>query len=247
VVAKRVGILAYGLAGYALGGLTVPVMLLFFGGWGLPRTVDRGPSTSPRGAVVVDLALVSIFAIQHSAMARPAVKRRLPTLGERTTYVVASCTAMILLMVAWRPVGPVLWELGGAVRTFAAGGFALGFFVTYWATFTLGHTELLGLRQAWRSAVYGDGASPPPPELRVRGLYTLVRHPLMTGLLLCLWCAPALTAGRLLLASTLSTYILIGTRYEERDLRVTFGPTYATRVDGVPAFAPRLARRRSAR
>jgi protein-S-isoprenylcysteine O-methyltransferase Ste14 len=237
-MAKRLGVLGYGLVGYAVAGATVPVMLLFFGGWWLPRTVDRGPSTSTAAAVALDLAAISIFALQHSLMARPVVKRRLPSLCERTTYVGASCASIILLLATWRPIGPVVWELGGAARAVAAGGFVLGFLLSYWAAFTLGHTELLGLRQAWRCAAEGDEAGTSPPQLRVRGIYTLVRHPLMSGLLLCLWCAPTFTTGRLLLASAMSLYIVIGTRYEERDLRARFGPTYDARVAVVPAFAP---------
>ena len=238
-MAKRLGVLAYASVGYAAAGVIVPVMLLFFGGWWLPRTVDRGPSTSTVSAVAIDLAAMSIFALQHSVMARPAVKRRLPASCERTTYVAGSCASIILLLIVWRPIGPVVWDLDGAARVVAANGFVLGFVVTYWATFTLGHTELLGLRQAWRWAVEGDDGGTPPAQLRVRGIYTVVRHPLMSGLLLCLWCAPTFTVGRLLLASAMTLYIFIGTHYEERDLRAVFGPAYDARVSTASPPSPR--------
>jgi protein-S-isoprenylcysteine O-methyltransferase Ste14 len=233
---------AYAFAGYATAGIIVPLMLLFCGGWWLPRTVDRGSSTAVALAVPIDLALLALFGLQHSLMAREPVKRRLasvlPAALERTTFVFASCLAIVVLMVSWRPIDATIWRVDGGWVVPIAGGFWLGVAIVYIATFTIGHAELLGLRQAWRHVVDDPGGA--APCLRVRGIYSMVRHPLMTGLLLCFWCASTLTAGHLLLAAGMTTYIVIGTHFEERDLACDFAATYGAYRRRVPAFVPAL-------
>lgn len=245
--ARLVPLLA-AVAGYAFTGLTVPLMLLFAGGWWLPKTVDRSPwghwATWP--AVAVDAAVLALFGLQHSAMARPAVKawlgRRVPAGLERTSYVVAASLALWAAALAWQPLPHVVWSTGGPARTAMAAGFWTGFALVYAAALLLDHFHLLGLRQACRAYVTRE-PDPTADRLQVHGPYRLVRHPLMTGLLLCFWCASSATAGHVLWAGGLTGYILLGTFLEERDLVARFGASYRAYAAQVPAFFPSPRRR----
>jgi methanethiol S-methyltransferase len=211
----------------------------------VPRTVDRPHRTTPGVAVAVDLALLLLFAVQHSVMARPAVKawlrRRVPTSLERTTYVLATDVCLVLLLVLWQPFGGDVWDVHGVAAAALWVLCGAGWLLAVTATFAVDHLELTGLRQA--------GWAPPRPflpagELEVGGLYAVVRHPLMTGLLLAFWATPHLGASHLLFAAAATGYIAVGVRFEERDLRRTFGAAYDTYAARVPALVPRLRARR---
>jgi len=241
---RRLLPLAVAASGYAFAGVTVPLLLLFSGGWWLPKTVDAGTRLSAGPAVAVDVLLVSVFGLQHSGMARPAVKaffaRYVADSLERTLYVVTASLAVWLLCLAWQPVPKLLWSPGGVLARALDVGFWVGLALVYAATMLLGHTHLLGLRQAYRCYVTrtpeanSDG-------LRVHGPYRLVRHPLMTGLLLVFWCTSTLTVGHLLWATGLTSYIMLGTLLEERDLLRRFGGAYGAYAARVPAFFPSLS------
>lgn len=228
-------------AGYAFAGVTVPLLLLFAGGWWLPKTVDSGPRAATGIAVVIDMLLLALFGLQHSGMARPRFKafvtRLVPEALERTVYVVMASLAVWLLCLGWQPLPQRLWSADGIVGAVLDAGFWLGVVLVYAATFLLNHFHLLGLSQAYHR--YGTRTPDVSSEqLRVRGPYRLVRHPLMTGLLLCFWCASTFTVGHLLWASGLTGYILLGTLLEERDLIARFGAAYRTYATRVPAFFP---------
>ena len=213
----------------------------------VPRTVDGPGRTSTPVAITVDLGLLLLFAVQHSAMARPQVKRwlrrRVPAVLERTTYVLATNACLLLLLAFWQPWGGPLWHAGGATAVLLWTLCATGWVLALASTFAVDHLELVGLRQAgWVAA--GDPAG---PGMQVRGLHAFVRHPLMTGLLLAFWATPHLGAPHLLFAVCASAYIAVGIRFEERDLRRTFGPAYDDYAARVPALVPTVptARRRS--
>jgi protein-S-isoprenylcysteine O-methyltransferase Ste14 len=243
--------IAYAVAAYALFLATMLAAIAFVLDLGLPWSVDApAAGGSAIAAVAADHALVLGFGLQHSAMARPAFKRawlrvvRAPV--ERATYVLASSLALGLVIVAWRPLPGALWDVrgtqaGAALLAAGAGGWLL----LVAASFLVSHWELFGLAQAWRGVGELDaGAGGAPPELSERGLYRVVRHPIMLGFLVAFWCAPRMTAGHLLFASACTAYIAAGTRLEERDLLARFGVAYARYRERVPMLLPRPWRRR---
>ncbi|PXX71785.1 protein-S-isoprenylcysteine O-methyltransferase Ste14 [Nocardia tenerifensis] len=232
-------LLAFAVYGFA--GLTVPLMLLFAGGWWLPKTVDRGPHLPTLPSIVIDVLLLALFGLQHSGMARPSFKafitRWVPEALERTVYIVMVCSVVWVIMLAWQPLPQQVWATTGTARTVLDAGFWLGFVLVYAATILLNHFYLLGISQAYRQYVtrVPDATV---DQLQVHGPYRLVRHPLMTGLLLSFWFAGTMTAGHLLWAVGLTGYILLGTFLEERDLIARFGAAYRAYAAEVPAFFP---------
>ncbi|WP_280342887.1 methyltransferase family protein [Nocardia abscessus] len=228
-------------AGYAFTGVTVPLFLLFAGGWWLPKTVDDGPHLPTGPSVVIDVLLLALFGLQHSGMARPSFKafvtRWVPEALERTVYVVMASLAVWVLCLGWQPLPHQIWSADGIVGTVLDAAFWLGFALVYAATLLLDHFYLLGLDQAYRHYVI-QVPDATADRLQVHGPYRLVRHPLMTGLLFSFWCASTLTAGHLLWAVGLTGYILLGTILEERDLLARFGAAYRAYASQVPAFFP---------
>ncbi len=226
--------------------------VLFLAGGVVPRTVDGPPRTNAAAAITVDLALLLVFAVQHSAMARPQVKawlrRRIPAALERTSYVLATDICLVLLLVLWQPWGGQVWHVQGTASLVLWSLCAAGWLLAITATFAVDHLELTGLRQAGWAA---PREAPRSNELEVGGLHAIVRHPLMTGLLLAFWATPQMGASHVLFAVAGTGYIAIGIRFEERDLRRTFGAAYDAYAARVPGLLPRLPvrtrRRRSAR
>lgn len=209
---------------------------------GVPRTVDGSHRVSATCAIATDLGLLLLFAAQHSVMARRGFKTRLrvPAVLERSVYVIATDLVLALLLACWQPFGGQVWQVDGPT----SGGFwllfAAGWVLAVAATFSVDHYELAGLRQAgWLTR----SSTPSAGGLQVSGLHAFVRHPLMTGLLVAVWATPHLGASHLLFALGASSYIWIGTRFEERDLRRAFGPAYDDYASRVPAVLPRLTAR----
>jgi protein-S-isoprenylcysteine O-methyltransferase Ste14 len=227
---------AYGLCCYALAGAAVPYLLCFAAGWLVPVTVDSGEPGNAALSIAVDLALLALFGLQHSWMARSSTKkflsRFLPAELERSTYVLFTSLALIALFLLWRPLPATVWHWERA-RWAAAALFALGAAVVYASAFALDHFRLLGLTQAWFGPPLEEGAA-----FAASGIYRFVRHPLMTGLLLAFWSTHEMTAGHLLFATGMTAYIFIGTRCEERDLARRFGDRYAAYRAATPAFLP---------
>ena len=205
----------------------------------VPWTVDGPERMSTAPAVGIDLALLLLFAVQHSVMARRQVKswlsRRIPKPLERTSYVLATDICLALLLVLWQPWGGQIWDVGGAVAVVVWSLFALGWVLAIIATFAVDHLELVGLRQAGWAAPRDPGLT---SGLSVRGLHAVVRHPLMTGLLVAFWATPQMGASHLLFALASTGYIAVGIRFEERDLRRTFGASYDVYAARVPALLP---------
>jgi methanethiol S-methyltransferase len=214
----------------------------------VPWTVDAPVRSTTTRAVAVDLALLLLFAVQHSVMARRQVKswlrRRIPTALERTSYVLATDICLVLLLVLWQPWGEQIWYVDGVVAVILWSLFAAGWVLAITATFAIDHLELVGLRQAGWAAARNSG---PTSDLYVGGLYAVVRHPLMTGLVLAFWVTPRMGASHLLFALAATGYIAVGIMFEERDLRRTFGASYDDYAARVPALLPRLPIRRTPR
>lgn len=195
--------------------------------WPLP-TVDYGGSIETSwAAAVVDVALVTLFGLQHSLMARPWFKRgvtgRMPEAFQRCTYVHMANLALFALIAFWQPIPVELWRI-------ASGGdlawvlFALGWIVLFLGAWSFGMGELLGLAQMHR---WARGLPPERHRLKTGGMYRWLRHPMYLGVLTVLWATPRMTVGHALLALGLTGYVLIAMRYEERDLRLRFGAGYA--------------------
>jgi protein-S-isoprenylcysteine O-methyltransferase Ste14 len=231
------------LSAIAWAGFLVVVLwaIAFLAGVVVPRTVDDPARTTSGHAVAVDLALLGLFAVQHSLMARRGVKawlrRRIPASLERTTYVLATDICLALLLVLWQPWGGQVWDVNGAEAAVVWSLFAAGWLLAITATFAVDHLELTGLRQAGWAA---PRDSAPTTELHIGGLHAIVRHPLMTGMVLAFWATPDMSASHLLFALASTAYIAVGIRFEERDLRRTFGASYDAYAAHVPALLPRL-------
>jgi protein-S-isoprenylcysteine O-methyltransferase Ste14 len=238
---RRIPALAYGAAAYALFLATLLYTIGFLAGVGVPKGVDDGVVGPAWLALLVDAGLLTVFAVQHSVMARPAFKRRwtrvVPPVVERSTYVLAATATVALLLWQWRPLPEQVWSVGpawarAALWTLYGAGWALLVF----STFLLGHFDLFGLRQVLARARERRYAE---PGFREPSLYRLVRHPLMVGFLIAFWAAPDMSAGRLLFAVAASGYIMVGVRLEERDLAAQLGEPYRRYMRRVPRFVPR--------
>ncbi len=238
--AMRVTIFVYGVISYAMFlGVFVWAFLFVTGVWG-PVTLDRLPGESSLAAWGVNIGLLTLFAVQHSLMARRGFKswltRHVPVEAERSTYVLASNLALILLFLLWRPTGGVVWQaestvLRGAIA--AIGG--LGWLIVLYSTFLLNHFDLFGLRQVWLCLL---GRPYTPLRFATPVLYRHVRHPLYVGWLLAFWGAPTMTVGHLLFALATTAYILIAIQLEERDLLAQHGSAYAEYRRSTPMLIP---------
>lgn len=242
--------LLFAIAAYALFFATFLYLIGFVGNfpW-MPATVDRGgDSGSLALAAIVDLALIALFGLQHSVMARSGFKRAwtriVPKPLERSVYVVAASLALILLFAMWRPIPAMVWSVDNdAAAAILWGLFGLGWLVVLVSTFLINHFELFGLAQAWGHARGAGEAG--PPVLRTPLFYRHVRHPLYSGFFLAFWATPQMSAGHLLLAVGVSVYMLIGIFYEERDLVSTFGEDYRAYRERTGMLAPRFGRKRA--
>jgi len=245
----RVLILLYALVSYALFTISFLYALGFVGNYVVPKSIDRsidvGTPSNVTEAIVVNLLLMSLFAIQHSVMARPAFKRWsskfLAPACQRSTYVLLSSLLLLLLFWQWRPIPIPVWQTSGITAWLLTAVHWLGWLIAFASTHMIDHLDLFGLRQAlvaWR------GAEMPSQSFRTPLLYKIVRHPLMLGFLLAFWATPEMTVGHLLFALANTAYILVALQFEERDLIAEFGATYQQYRRRVPMLVPRLFARR---
>jgi protein-S-isoprenylcysteine O-methyltransferase Ste14 len=212
-----------------------------------PRTVDNPASTMTlAGAAITDLALIALFGLQHSVMARPGFKkawtRTIPAHVERSMYVLLSSLALIIMFRFWQPIDSTVWSVSNPIASDILWVlFWLGWGLVLVSTFLINHFELFGLQQAWfHMRARMDRKA---PELREPSLYRFVRHPMMLGFFFAFWATPDMTVGHLLLAVGLSAYILIALHYEERDLVSVFGADYEAYRGRVGMLIPRFRSR----
>jgi protein-S-isoprenylcysteine O-methyltransferase Ste14 len=246
---KRTAFFAYGLTCYAIFFGTFLYAVGFIGGFAVPTTLD-GPRTRPLvQAIAINAGLLALFAVQHSVMARRWFKERwtriVPPALERSTYVLLSSLALILLFWLWQPLGGVVWSVDDPVgRTVLQSLFAFGFGLVLVSTFLINHFDLFGLRQVW---LYLRGKPYTQLHFGTPGPYRLVRHPLYVGWFFAFWMTPVMTFAHLLFAVATTAYILIAIRFEERDLVREFGSSYDDYRQRVPMLIPftKLSRRRS--
>ena len=238
---SRIAIFVYGVLCYALCLVAFVYGIGFIGGFLTPTMLD-GPAQRPLGvALTVNVALLVAFALQHSIMARPAFKRWwtgiIPEAAERSTYVLASSIAVGGLFAFWEPVGGVVWQTEGALRTTVTGVYVFGWALLLYVTFLIDHFDLFGLKQVWRRLA---GKEYQPPQFYTPSLYKLVRHPLYIGWLTIFWAAPTMTVAHLLFALATTAYILGAIQLEERDLLAAFGGEYAEYRRRTPMLIPRV-------
>ncbi len=236
----------FALLAYAIFFATFLYLIAFVGDLPVvPRTVDAGPASSVTVALAADVALIALFGLQHSIMARRGFKamwtRVLPSAIERSVYVLAASAALILLFALWRPIPADVWRVEQAALAAPLWAlFAAGWLIVLLSTFLINHFELFGLHQA---IAHWQDDEPIAPRFRQPLFYKLVRHPLYAGFFLAFWATPRMSAGHLLLAVGMSVYMLVAIRYEERDLVDLFGPDYERYREQVGMLTPRLSRR----
>jgi protein-S-isoprenylcysteine O-methyltransferase Ste14 len=247
----RAATLIFAILAYAVFFATFLYLIVFVGDFSFAsRTVDLGPSAPVALAVVIDVALIALFGLQHSVMARQGFKRWwtrfVPPPVERSVYVLAASIALMILFVGWRPIPAIVWNVNPIphpmINDLIWIAFWSGWAMVLISTFLINHFELFGLQQAWLNA---RGKQAEPPKFHQPFLYRWVRHPLYLGFFIAFWATPEMTAGHLLLAVGVSIYMLIAIRYEERDLLGLFGKDYEDYRANVGMLVPRFMRRRT--
>jgi protein-S-isoprenylcysteine O-methyltransferase Ste14 len=236
--------LCYAVLSYLFFVATIVYAIGFFGNMVVTRTIDSVAIVPLGEALLTNVTLLSLFALQHSGMARPAFKRWLtrlvPPQVERSTYVLTSSLTLITVMALWQPMGGVVWQVDNAVVATAIRSiYFAGWGVMLIATWLIDHWDLFGVRQA---VAYCRGSSYEPPSFRAPALYRVVRHPIYLGWLLVLWASPFMTVTHLVAALGLTAYIVFGARLEERDL-VRELHCYRQYQRKVPMLLPSLHRR----
>ena len=221
--------LCYSVLAYLFFVATFVYTIAFIGDFGMARSIDGAATAGVARSAGLDLALLALFALQHSVMARRGFKRWwtriIPPAAERATFVLASTLALALLLWQWRPIPePLVWSVDGAAgRAILSVAFWSGWSILLLSTFLIDHFELFGLAQPIAAL---RGRSMAEPQFRTPLLYRYVRHPLYVGFLLGFWATPVMTAGHFLFAAGATGYILVGIAFEERDLIAQFGDRY---------------------
>jgi len=237
---SRISAFLYGLIAYVLFLGVFLYAIGFVGDFMVPKTIDAGQSTPFLQALIINLLLLTLFAVQHSVMARPAFKRWwtriIPKPIERSTYVLAATAVLALLMWQWRPLPTSIWQVEQETGRYILWGiFGLGWLIVLTSTYMISHAHLFGLKQVHQHLKRKELTG---PKFQTPGFYRYVRHPLMTGFFIAFWATPHMTLGHLIFSLATSGYILIALQLEERDLISLFGDRYRKYRRQVPMLVP---------
>jgi protein-S-isoprenylcysteine O-methyltransferase Ste14 len=232
--------LLYGLAAYLVFFLTFLYAIGFVEGLWVPKTIDTGTVVPMIEALIVNILLMSLFAVQHSVMARRQFKewwtQYVPKSVERSTYVLFASLALVVLFWQWRPMPDVMWQIVDPSTAMAITGLSfVGWFLVLTSTFLINHFELFGVHQVVNNLA---GRSMSEPRFKTPVLYKLVRHPIYLGFIIAFWAAPVMTVGLALFAAVTTTYIFVGIWLEERDLIELFGDEYRRYKERVGMLVP---------
>ena len=232
--------LLYGFVAYLcfLGSFTYTIA--FLGGFIVPKTIDSGAAGSTAEALVINLLLMTLFAVQHSVMARKGFKqwwtRFVPKVIERSTYVLLASLVLLFLFWQWRPLPAVVWQIEDRPLAMIVTGLShFGWVLVFASTFLINHFELFGLHQVANNLA---GRPMPAPRFYVPLFYRFVRHPLYLGFIIAFWAAPVMTVGHLMFAAVTTAYILVAIQLEERDLIGLFGDEYRRYRERVAMLVP---------
>lgn len=241
---KRILVFMYGAGAYVMFLGVFVYAIGFIGGFATPTTLDGDPGAPMTVALLTNVALLTVFALQHSVMARRGFKqvwtRVVPEAAERSTYVLFTNLALIALFVFWQPMGGTVWRIehpAGAAIVY--GLYAMGWLTVLATTFLINHFDLFGLRQA---TLYLMGKPYTPLRFRTPGPYKHVRHPLYVGWLMVFWFTPHMTAAHFVFAAMTTAYILVAIQFEERDLVAMHGKEYRDYRNATPMLVPRIGK-----
>jgi protein-S-isoprenylcysteine O-methyltransferase Ste14 len=238
----RIAALAYGMIAYLVFLVSFLYAVGFVSQMIVPKNINTGPASPLSSAIVINLLLMSIFAVQHSGMARQGYKRIFARFAspaiERSSYVLLASLALLLLYWQWRPIPTIVWQIENPVIAGAiiAGQF-IGWLIVLYSTFLISHFELFGLTQVVANFA---GRMITPMTFKTPGLYRLVRHPIYLGFIIAFWSTPTMTQGHLLFAAVTTAYIFVGIYLEERDLVSIFGDEYRRYRERVAMLLPKL-------
>lgn len=237
---RRVATFVYGVLSYLTFFGTFLYAIGFIGNFIVPKSIDSG-RTGPLGeALLIDAALLALFAVQHSVMARPWFKRAwtqlVPKPAERSTYVLLSSLALLLLFWQWRPIGGAVWNIEQpGLRMVLYGLCGTGWLLVLSSTFLINHFDLFGLRQVFLFLI---GREYTEIKFRTPMFYRHIRHPLYLGWLLAFWSTPTMTVAHLVFAIATTAYIFVAIQLEERDLVNAYGDEYKRYQQSVPMIVP---------
>ncbi|MEZ4864246.1 MAG: NnrU family protein [Caldilineaceae bacterium] len=241
----RMATLLYSMVCYLIFFVTFLYAIGFVGNLFVPKSIDIGAMTPFRQALLIDLVLLAVFAVQHSGMARPAFKawwtRIIPRPMERSTYVLFASSALVLLFWQWRPLPGVVWQVDNMIAYWALYTLSgLGWLIVLFSTFLINHFDLFGLRQGF---MHAQGQTYKDLGFRTPVLYKMIRHPIMLGFHIAFWATPIMTVGHLLFAGMTTAFMLLAIQLEERDLVAYFGDAYRTYRRQTPMLIPGLRRK----
>lgn len=231
----------YGILAYLVFLFAFLYAIGFVGDFIVPKSINTGTETTFLNALLINVALLSLFALQHSIMARPKFKKWITKIIspaiERSTYVLLSSLVLLLLYWQWTPITTVIWKVENVIAfNIIKGIFFFGWFVVFISTFMINHFELFGLKQIFDNL---KNKHTPSPKFQTNYFYKIVRHPIMLGFIIAFWAAPVMTLGHLMFAIITTLYILIVVKYlEEKDLRNFIGKDYETYQNEVPMIIP---------
>ena len=231
----------YGILAYVVFLIAFLYAIGFLGNFAVPKSIDSGAESTFFMALLVNSALLSLFALQHSIMARPVFKRWItrfisPAI-ERSTYVLLSSLALLLMYWQWQPITTIVWKVENEIMVILLTGiFLLGWLIVFLSTFMINHFELFGLKQIFDNLKNKHTQS---PKFQTNYLYKIVRHPIMLGFLIAFWATPLMTVGHFIFTVISTLYILIAVKYlEEKDLCKHIGKEYEDYQNQVPMIVP---------